>query len=241
MLNLNGQGWTIVELAKVARMAGILSIVEILSAYCEEEGMQLLQVLLLCHAIRTIGIEVDLTGDHTPNQSASTNWLGAKSCLHRSTYSTELAPPTDNMDEACRRYKVPHPPPADSVIEDRKLGRQAGDPLCVGAPLCVSDSSSGTSTTCAQEEDTTCSDMLTNRTPPPPYSSLEAPPTPAGLEEVKYEVLMEATRLFDKTPYKDGGHKVGEGGFGEVFQCSLVLQNGTTVNAAVKVLLNQVY
>ena len=67
----------------------------------------------------------------------------------------------------------------------------------------------------------------------------EPPPTPAGLEEVKYEVLMEATAGFDRTPYKEGGHKVGEGGFGEVFQCSLVLQGGP-VHAAVKVLLNKV-
>ena len=50
---------------------------------------------------------------------------------------------------------------------------------------------------------------------------------------------MEATGQFDKTPYKEGGHKVGEGGFGEVFQCSLVLRTGP-VHAAVKVLLNQV-
>ena len=59
------------------------------------------------------------------------------------------------------------------------------------------------------------------------------------IEVVSFSVLVEATRNFDRTPYKDGGHKVGEGGFGEVFQCLLPLRNGT-VHAAVKVLLNKV-
>lgn len=173
------------------------------------------------------GIEVDLTGDHTHNQSASPNWLGAKSCLHRSAYSTELAPPTHDMDEACRRYRIPHPP-ADSAIDESLSNSDK--------PGRVSDcsiASGGTSATCLRDRD------ATHGTPPPPYASLEAPPTPAGLEEVKYEVLMTATSQFDRTPYKEGGHKVGEGGFGEVFQCSLVLQNGP-VNVAVKVLHNQV-
>lgn len=126
---------------------------------------------------------------------------------------------------------MPHPP-ADSAIDERTLGLSK-----IGDPLSVSDSSiasSSTSTTCLRDKD-----AAIPGTPPPPYASLEAPPTPAGLEEVKYEVLKTATGQFDRTPYKDGGHKVGEGGFGEVFQCSLVLQNGP-VNVAVKVLHNQV-
>ena len=71
----------------------------------------------------------------------------------------------------------------------------------------------------------------------PPDMSL--PPPPAHLEEVKYDLLAGATGNFDRTPYKDGGHKVGEGGFGEVFQCWLTLRSGR-VHAAVKILLNKV-
>lgn len=177
------------------------------------------------------GIEVDLTDNHC------SNWLGARSCLHRSMYASELAPPTYNMDEACKRYRMPHPP-ADSVIgENLSNGScKRKDPLHASD---VSVASSSTLRTCVQDKDTAGSDVPVPQTPPPSYSSLEPPPTPAGLEEVKYEVLVEATEQFDRTPYKEGGHKVGEGGFGEVFQCSLVLRNGP-VTAAVKVLLNQV-
>lgn len=39
LLNLNGQGWTILELAESAEKAGILGVIEILSAFCEEEGI----------------------------------------------------------------------------------------------------------------------------------------------------------------------------------------------------------
>lgn len=38
LMNLNGQGWTLVELAEAARTAGIVGVIEILSTYCEEEG-----------------------------------------------------------------------------------------------------------------------------------------------------------------------------------------------------------
>lgn len=170
-----------------------------------------------------VGIEVDLTGNHTPN------WMGAKSCVHRSAYATELDPPIHDMDEANRRYRLSHPP-ADSAIN----GRCGSDSSKTRDPLRVSDDSIASSST-----PTTYQDENIPSSPPPSYASLEAPPTPAGLEEVKYEVLMTATGQFDRTPYKEGGHKVGEGGFGEVFQCSLVLQNGP-VNVAVKVLHNQV-
>ena len=37
--NLNGQGWTLQELVSAVRQAGIFSILDILSAYFEEEGM----------------------------------------------------------------------------------------------------------------------------------------------------------------------------------------------------------
>ena len=41
LVNLNGQGWTLAELAQTARKAGILAVVEILATFCEEEGMNL--------------------------------------------------------------------------------------------------------------------------------------------------------------------------------------------------------
>ncbi len=38
LIELNGQGFNIIDLAKAAKKAGIVSIVEIISKYCEEEG-----------------------------------------------------------------------------------------------------------------------------------------------------------------------------------------------------------
>ncbi len=38
-MNLNGQGWSLADLAGKSREAGIHSVVDILAAYCEEEGM----------------------------------------------------------------------------------------------------------------------------------------------------------------------------------------------------------
>ena len=168
------------------------------------------------------GIEVDLSHDHTP----STNWLGARSCFHRSPYSTELAPPTNSMNEACRRYQIPHPP-VDSVMSETNLG-------CSDTTEKQSfpNGFANTSASSPSRKKIPCQDT-------PTFSPFEAPPTPAGLEEVKYEVLLDATGQFDRAPYKEGGHKIGEGGFGEVFQCSLVLKSGP-VHAAVKVFLNQV-
>ncbi len=82
------------------------------------------------------------------------------------------------------------------------------------------------------------SSSLTMDTTPTPFRASLSPP-PAHLEEVKYNVLADATHNFDKTPFTNGGHKVGEGGFGEVFQCWLTLREGR-INTAVKVLLNKV-
>ena len=38
LMNLNSQGWTLQELADAAKQAGVLSVVQILSTYCEDEG-----------------------------------------------------------------------------------------------------------------------------------------------------------------------------------------------------------
>lgn len=57
--------------------------------------------------------------------------------------------------------------------------------------------------------------------------------------EVPYEVLSEATAHFSQLPYKEGGHKLGEGGFGEVFWCRVQVGGGE-VEAAVKVLREKV-
>lgn len=196
-----------------------------------------------------LGIAVDLTSDPYPSHSPSRSWLGARSCLRRSTYPAELAPPTESMEEACQRYRMPHPPPAYSTppppaystngVDSSRSSNSSGEPHAeqsshldrfVATPsLCKEDETvSSTSNSTSLSSSTKLSHDL-----------LEAPPTPVGLEEVKYEVLVEATDQFDDTLYKEGGHKVGEGGFGEVFHCSLILQNGP-VHAAVKVLFNQV-
>ena len=170
----------------------------------------------------------------------ASGWLGAKSCFHRATYSDEVAPPTDSMEEAYRRYGMPHPP-SELVREGKTLNG------CIPEPTRqeVTNDCSDRGGVKAQNGQTTddgghCKDSISSSASTLGSAScFEAPPTPAGLEEVKYKVLMEATAGFNRTPYKEGGHKVGEGGFGEVFQCSLVLQGGP-VHAAVKVLLNKV-
>ena len=60
-----------------------------------------------------------------------------------------------------------------------------------------------------------------------------------GLVGIEYKVLLEATGHFDKTPLDSGGHKLGEGGFGEVFHCKLDI-SGERIEVAVKVLRNKV-
>ena len=171
------------------------------------------------------GIEVELL-------QQTKNWVGAKSCLHRSPYPTDIQPPSDT-DEAYRRYNLPCPP-HDLVEDDIKTVAKDGNSL------------SNRQRECDSRKDTLFQLPLTQSssqevsTPSEATPTLfEPPPTPAGLEEVRYEVLVGATSRFDRTPYKDGGHKVGEGGFGEVFQCILTLQDGP-IHAAVKVLLNKV-
>lgn len=232
-------------------------------------GSPVTVVTSMVHAV--IGIEADFT---------ASGWVGAKSCFHRTSYSDEIAPPADNVEEACRRYGLePH-----LSLEPTKVGKTLNG--CISEPAshevapptnimekasqryqlpskssieptssekilngCVPDairqemaSSLRGSDSETQKERTACDKMTSissSASTVGSCSSFEAPLTPAGLEEVRYEVLMEATAGFDRTPYKEGGHKVGEGGFGEVFQCSLVLQRGP-VHAAVKVLLNKV-
>ena len=68
------------------------------------------------------------------------------------------------------------------------------------------------------------------------FNSLSLSP---NLTEVAYSVLDSATLHFDPRPYRDGGHKLGSGGFGEVFHCELEIR-GTTRQVAVKALLTQV-
>ena len=257
---------------------------------------------------------MDLTRDHTPDPSSpggpnnNNNWLGAKSCLHRSPYSTDPAPPTGHMEEAYRRYGMPHPPPAamdtrsslstSGESHSGSSANQNGETLNEISQACgqsffpessstlsstghVGQTSNGisqdsqdsgqrsqisaasssetssrqqstdhvgqTSLAIANQISQTSSQSSPDSLATRPlscsrYNSTSSSSTievPAGLEEVGYGVLLEATRQFDQTPYREGGHKVGEGGFGEVFQCSLVLQKGR-IHAAVKVLLNQV-
>ncbi len=56
---------------------------------------------------------------------------------------------------------------------------------------------------------------------------------------MSYSHVLEATGGLDETPHSEGGHKLGEGGFGEVFYCRLTIR-GETTEAAVKVLRKRV-
>lgn len=57
------------------------------------------------------------------------------------------------------------------------------------------------------------------------------------LVHLPYRVLQDATEQFDQTPYDSkGGHKLGEGGFGEVFYCRTKLSGDQQEDLAVKVL-----
>ncbi|XP_064390242.1 interleukin-1 receptor-associated kinase 4-like isoform X2 [Halichondria panicea] len=59
--------------------------------------------------------------------------------------------------------------------------------------------------------------------------------TATGLPHVSYTQILEATGGLDETPHSSGGHKLGEGGFGEVFYSRLMI-GGQEKEAAVKVL-----
>ena len=78
------------------------------------------------------------------------------------------------------------------------------------------------------------------------YSPRQATPTTTPtnpLEELPYSLLDAATGGFDQLPYKEGGHKLGGGGFGEVFWCEGV-RVGRLVGMgalAVKLLHNKVH
>ena len=68
--------------------------------------------------------------------------------------------------------------------------------------------------------------------------SLDSLPV-SDLTELPYPLLEEASGHFDQRPYKEGGHKLGCGGFGEVFHCRLHLL-GSLKEVAVKALLSKV-
>jgi len=125
------------------------------------------------------------------------------------------------------------PPQAVLVREGTHNDVNISSPL--NSSTVSSKQSTRSSAAVSQESNTSSPTPLSSATPP----VLPLPPPPAHLEEVKYNLLEEATGNFDRTPYKDGGHKIGEGGFGEVFQCWLTLRSGR-VHAAVKILLNNV-
>lgn len=173
------------------------------------------------------------------------NSVAAKSCLVRSKYPTELQPPITDMEEATRRYNLPHfpyPPPyykvEGHIAATLQRGADETSLPCRKSELSTSHTMNQPPLAPPTTSETTPSET-NGRLPATPVSFKGSLAPPDNLEEVKYDVLMEATENFDPTPYKEGGRKVGEGGFGEVFQCLLVLRSGP-VHAAVKVLLNKV-
>ena len=57
---------------------------------------------------------------------------------------------------------------------------------------------------------------------------------------VPYKTLLEVTGEFSQVPYEEGGHKLGEGGSGEVFHCTISTgQEEHGLEVAVKVLGNR--
>ena len=71
--------------------------------------------------------------------------------------------------------------------------------------------------------------MLTAGNQPHPL----APAAPAI--SIPYETLHVATGGFSPLAHSQGGHKLGEGGSGEVFHCELSLEGGRPQDVAVKV------
>ena len=70
---------------------------------------------------------------------------------------------------------------------------------------------------------------------------LESPPTPEAPLSVAYQTLLEATDRFCPLAYGQGGHKLGEGEYGEVFHSTISLAPRLgTKEIAVKVLKNTV-
>ncbi len=69
--------------------------------------------------------------------------------------------------------------------------------------------------------------------------SLESLSLSPHLTEVAYAVLESASDHFDQRSLREGGHKLGSGGFGEVFYCKLEIK-GRETEVAVKALLTKV-
>ena len=59
------------------------------------------------------------------------------------------------------------------------------------------------------------------------------------MEEIPYSVVVDATGNFSDEEWGEGGHKVGKGGFGQVYCCRLKLADKERV-VAVKVLSKKV-
>lgn len=72
--------------------------------------------------------------------------------------------------------------------------------------------------------------------PTAPPISLEPRPT----RLVSYDDVLKATGEFNETSFEDGGHKLGQGGFGQVFYCKMDLGEGMQ-EIAVKVFSDKVF
>ena len=72
--------------------------------------------------------------------------------------------------------------------------------------------------------------------PTAPPISLESRPT----RLVPYDDVLKATCEFNETSFEDGGHKLGQGGFGQVFYCKMDLGEGMQ-EIAVKVFSDKVF
>ena len=185
----------------------------------------------MCACVKVTSAHTSDTGlDSSPlcAQPSRSSWTGAKNCHKRSGYPATIAPPLHARSEAVRRYN----------LKTSDQSKASGEILLETV----------SSSTLFLTEDTAakCSPPSSVATPPsgPPDTTPTKPvATPPdvlpGLPHVSYKVLLETTGGLDETPYSSGGHKLGEGGFGEVFYCQLVIRE-EKVEAAVKVLRKRV-
>lgn len=149
--------------------------------------------------------------------------------------STPRSPPSSNG----RPFVPPHPPPPHPPHPHPPHSPHPPphpQPVIVDTLLRESSHSS-TSTSRTDQSDLKPKPSLS----PPPSSSLHPPlsheTTPTQI--LSYEDVKKATGDFDNVLFSEGGHKLGEGGFGIVYQGQINLGEGNR-EVAVKVFVDDV-
>lgn len=140
----------------------------------------------------------------------SGEWMPAKSCFDRPHHPPSPPPPLSPPPSI--QHPLPTSPPSPSL------------PPSSSSPPSLPSLSSPSS-------------LPPSSTPSSSLPSFSTPPQ--GPAEIAYSSLRKGTNSFSQLPYKEGGHKLGEGGFGEVFYCRTVVHE-RAVETAVKVLNSMV-